>query len=81
MLLTADQSILARFVRVEEAHTKTRYIVGAGCRRAGQRGACIAIISLRNSPGYEVVLQLDDGRIESFAPMRLFPDPSNAADR
>lgn len=72
---------MARFVRVEEPPVSTRYIVGAGCKRAGSRGTCIAIISLKHSLAYEIVLKLDNGKIDSFSPMQLFPESGHAADR
>jgi len=64
----------SRFVRCEPIADGQRYRVGPGDRRTGQSGVVVAIISLKHSPGYEVVLHLDSGKQDSFAPMQLFPD-------
>ena len=65
---------VSRFVRFEETPNGGRYRVGPGDRRAGHTGKVIGVISLKHADGYEVVLQLDDGKIDSFAPMQLFPE-------
>ncbi|SAI59118.1 Uncharacterised protein [Bordetella ansorpii] len=65
---------LSRFVRCEIVENGPRYLVGPGDRRAGQFGQVIAIIALRHAGGYEVVLQLDSGKQDTFAPMQLLPD-------
>jgi hypothetical protein len=65
---------LARFVRVEETPNGARWLVGAGDKRAGLRGRAIAIVSLKHAGGYEVVLQLDNGKLDSFAPYQLLPE-------
>lgn len=44
-----------------------------GSKRRGLRGTWIGNINLRHSSGYEVVLQLQDGSISSFAPSSLRP--------
>jgi len=64
--------VLARFVAVEAMPEPTRYVVGHGCKLAGSRGTAVAVIRLKRSSGYEIVMKLDDGRLESFDPMRLF---------
>lgn len=64
---------LSKFVRFTETPERQRYRVGSGCSRANQCGYAIGVISLRNSPGYEVVLHLDSGKQDTFSPMRLFP--------
>ncbi|WP_395736305.1 hypothetical protein [Prosthecobacter sp.] len=42
-------------------------------RRGGQIGIAIASIGLKHSQGYVVVLQFDDGKIDSFNPHMLSP--------
>ncbi|NYT61279.1 hypothetical protein H0A66_02920 [Alcaligenaceae bacterium] len=64
----------ARFVRCEAISNGQRYRVGSGDGRASQSGVAVAIIALKHSPGYEVVLHLDSGKQDSFAPMQLFPE-------
>jgi len=44
-----------------------------GSKRRGVRGTWIGNINLRHSSGYEIVLQLDDGSITSFAANALRP--------
>lgn len=51
-----------------------RWMCVEGSRRFGLRGRSLGTICLRSASGYEVVLLLDDGRIESFAPLSLLPD-------
>lgn len=63
-----------RFVKCEAVASGQRYRVGAGDQRAGLCGTAVAIICLKHSPGYEVVLHLDNGKQDSFAPMQLFPE-------
>lgn len=64
---------LSKFVRFTETPIRQRYRVGGGDGRANQCGYAVGIISLRHSPGYEVVLHLDNGAQDSFSPMQLFP--------
>lgn len=64
----------ARFVRTELIEDGARYRVGAGCSRAGQSGVAIGVVAFVHSRAYEIVLQLDNGRIDSFSPMQLFPE-------
>ena len=64
-----------RFVQVNEfSEPYPRYVVGSGNSRVGQRGAAIATIGLKHAGGYEILMHMDNGRIESFAPMQLFPE-------
>lgn len=63
-----------RFVNAELIENGARYRVGAGDSRSGQSGTAIGVISLRHSAGYEIVLQLDNGRVDSFSPMQLFAE-------
>lgn len=69
---------LSKLVRFEETPDGARWIVGGGDRRAGLRGKCIGIVSLRHAGGYEVVLQLDNGKVDSFNPWQLFPEEAAA---
>ena len=64
----------ARFVHYEEIPFGERWVVGPGDKRQGQRGVAIATIGFKHATGYEVILHLDDGRQDSFAPMQLFPE-------
>lgn len=64
---------LARLVRYEEVKDGPWYRVGSGDSRAGSYGQTIGILALKHSQGYEVVLQLTDGKIDTFSPMQLFP--------
>jgi hypothetical protein len=70
----AQPADLARLVHFEETPDGQRWVVGAGNSRAGMRGRSIGVISLKHSPGYEIVMQLDNGRIDTFAPYQLFPE-------
>lgn len=67
---------LSRFVTWTEVQDGQRYRVGSGDSRFGLRGKQIGVIAFKHSPGYEVVLQLDNGRIDSFSPMQLYPEPA-----
>lgn len=68
----------SRFVRCEPIIDGQRYRVGSGDKRAGQCGIAVAIIALKHSPGYEIVLHLDSGKQDSFAPMQLLPELGQA---
>lgn len=64
---TKDQrDAIARLVDITMVQDGSRYIVGSGDKRAGMRGTQIAVIGLRHHPGYEIVLQLDNGKTDSF---------------
>lgn len=71
---TSSAELVARFVYVQLIEDGQRWTVGPGDRRTGQRGKAVAIIGLRHAGGYEVVLHLDNGKFDSFAPMQLFPE-------
>lgn len=64
---------VGRFVTFTPDPAGARWEVGPGDKRAGQVGTCLGIIGFRHASGYEVVLQLDNGRIDSFAPLSLLP--------
>lgn len=66
---------VSRFVRFEAAISPVRWRVGAGNNRHGMAGVCLGVISLKHSPAYEVVLHLDNGKVDTFSPMQLFPEP------
>jgi len=51
-------------------------VSGIGTKRAGQVGQHAGTIGLRHCGGYEVLLQFEDGKVESFSPMSLFPEVS-----
>lgn len=72
--MTALQANFARFVHFEPITTGERWIVGSGDKRQGQRGVAVGVIGFKHARGYEVILTLDDGRQDSFAPMQLFPE-------
>lgn len=63
--------LLARFVNVHLIDDGNRYVVGPGDKREGLRGRHIATIGLRHDSGYEIVLQLDNGKLDSFVPGHL----------
>ncbi|MDN8924000.1 hypothetical protein Q0P01_14530, partial [Staphylococcus aureus] len=65
---------ILRFVDVElDDLGERRWVVGAGDKRAGQVGIEVATIGLKHSPGYVVLLKMDDGKVDSFSPMQLLP--------
>ncbi len=63
---------LSRLIRYEEVKNGPWYRVGSGDSRAGGIGQVIGVLSLKHSQGYEVVLQLTDGKIDTFSPLQLF---------
>lgn len=69
---------VTKFVVWNESPFRTRYRVASGDRRAGQSGVLLGTIVLPHAGGYECVLQMDSGRIESFAAMALFPEIADA---
>lgn len=64
---------LARFVKFNPSAFEQRYRVASGDKRAGREGVCIGTIVLKHSGGYEVLLRHDDGTIDSYNAMQLFP--------
>ncbi len=62
-----------RFVKFHPDPFGSRWLVGPGDGRAGQLGRSLGTIALKHAGGYEVVLELDSGKIDSFSPMQLFP--------
>jgi len=48
-------------------------------RRGQQTGESVAIIGLKGSSDYVVVLRFPDGKMESFGPHRLFPARDDVA--
>ncbi|ODP34990.1 hypothetical protein [Pandoraea sp. ISTKB] len=76
----AISELVAKFVEVTlHDGDGVRWVVGPGDKRAGQSGTVIATIGLRHSSGYEIVLKLDSGKIDCFAPMQLYPAPQQRA--
>lgn len=65
---------LSRWVRWETVEDGPRWKVTSGTKNQGMRGQQIGVISLKHHGDFGVVLQLDNGRVESFAPMQLMPD-------
>ena len=61
-----QRDAIARLVDITMVEGGNRYIVGPGDKREGMRGRQIAVIGLRHHPGYEIVLQLDNGKTDSF---------------
>ena len=71
MTTTVDLSRLVTWTDVEPGR---RYRVGSGTVRQGQSGMQIGVVALKHGRDFNVVLQLDNGSIESFSPMQLFPE-------
>lgn len=72
--VTRQAELIRRFVDVELVEDGPRYVVGAGDNRTGARGTLIAVVRLRHSVGYELILQLDNGKLDSFSSMQLYPE-------
>lgn len=72
-LATTDLD-LNRLVDFHPAPHSTRYVVVEGSKRDGTAGVILGTIALRHAGGYEVVLQLDNGRIDTFGPHGLRPE-------
>lgn len=64
---------IARLVVFNENPFRSRWVVGASSKRSGQIGECLGTIGLRHGSGYEVVLLFDDGKIDTYAPLSLYP--------
>lgn len=72
--MSGSQIDVSRFVKCN-AYPEPRSVKVGGCgRRAGQAGMAIASIALKHAGGYEVVVEFPDGKLDSFAPLDLFPD-------
>lgn len=71
MLRERKASLIAKFITVTLVDDGNRYVVGHGDSRFGQRGKQIAVIAFKHDPGYEVVLQMDSGKTDSFTPGQL----------
>lgn len=72
--LNTPQIDVSKFVKFEASTGTQRFQVGGvDGRRSGEVGLCLGVISLRHAGGYEVLLEFPDGKVESFAPMALFP--------
>ena len=70
---------IARLVEVE-MHDGNEVRIGAGSRHSGQYGRIIGTIRLKHGSGYELIVQLDSGAIETFRPFDLYPiTPTPAA--
>ncbi|MBV7542167.1 hypothetical protein [Acidovorax sp. sic0104] len=68
---------LSRLVRYEAIDNGQWYRVGPGDKRAGNIGQVVGILALKHAQGYEVVLRLLSGEVDTFSPLQLFP----ASDR
>lgn len=66
--------LIRRFVDVELVEDGPRYVVGAGDSRMGARGTLIAVVRLRHAGGYELILHLDNGKLDSFTNTQLYPE-------
>ena len=64
--------LIARCVDVEYAENGPRYVAASGDKRVGQRGQLVATVGLKHGGGHVVVLQLDNGKLDSFSPMGVF---------
>lgn len=69
---------VSRFVQWSPSPEPQRVIL-AGERARRRAGLALGIIGLKHAGGYEVVVQFDDGKIESCHPMNLLPDLENSA--
>lgn len=71
--------LLRKCVDIEYIENGARYIVASGDKRTGLRGQIIATVGIKHGGGYVAVLKLDNGKIDSFNPMGLFPEPTQKA--
>lgn len=76
-LLKAE--ILRRFVDVTIDPNAETWKVMKTCSRMGEIGRAVAVIGLKHSSGYEIVIRFADGKMESFTAMDLYPDPARVA--
>lgn len=74
LALNTPKLDLSRFVQWNEYPERPLVRVGGVGRRAGQVGSALGNVALKHASGYEVVVQFSDGRVESFAPLDLFPE-------
>lgn len=79
--MTARGIDLARLVRYEAVEDGNWFRVGPGDGRQGQVGQQIGVVALKHDPGYEIVLHMQNGRVDTFAPMQLFLDQRPAAHK
>ena len=47
------------------------YRIGAGDKRVDQIGQQIGVLFLKHSPGYEIVMHMQSGKVDTFAPLQL----------
>lgn len=73
LALNTPKIDLLRFVQWAEYADQPRVRVAGVGKRGGQIGRALGNVSLKHAGAYEVVVLFDDGKIESFAPMSLFP--------
>lgn len=79
--LNAPAIDLTRFVAWNEYPDRPFVVIAGGeGRRAGQRGRALGCVALKRSPGYDVVVEFADGKVESFSPMAIFPAPDSSAE-
>lgn len=69
----SEAELIARFVEVNFYPDPSDCIVAAGEKRQGQRGTAIASIGVKHSRSYAVVMQMANGKLDSFSPMQLLP--------
>lgn len=83
MAAPAQQSIglntpkvdISRFVQWNEyPEPRNVRVGGCGGRRSGQIGMALGNVALKHAGGYEIVVLFPDGKVESFAPLDLFPE-------
>lgn len=75
LILTGAPTVdVSKFVQWVPNNFGQRWRVGSDDSRIGQVGTALGNIALRHAGGYEVVLQLDNGKIDSFAPTSLLPE-------
>lgn len=67
--------LLQKCVDIAYIEDGPRYIVGSGDKRMGQRGQLVATVGIKHGGGYVVVLNLDNGKLDSFNPMGVFLEP------
>lgn len=73
LALNTPKPDLLRFVQWAEYPDQPAVRVAGTGKRGGQVGRALGNVSLKHDGGYEVVVLFDDGKMESFTPMSLFP--------